>query len=291
MKKIGWDAYEIFIAVARNGGLTGAAQVSGLSPATIGRRVLELEQSIGRILFARSQTGYALTTEGQMLFDQLKDMESAVRRVESWRMESSGAVTLRLAVGTWNARLVAENFRDLCSERDNFRVEMTVTESRAPLAHREHDVGLRAHPPEELNLASRLIGEVAYATYRAKSAPHYLPERWLAVTEADAISNYLRWPHENRAGSIVVTVTRPRSLLDLVKAGTGNAILPCFIGDMEPGIERASDEIPELRHKQWVVTNNDDRARREIRTLADRLTKLLKAHQDLYAGKRPVKNN
>jgi DNA-binding transcriptional LysR family regulator len=291
MKKIGWDAYEVFMSVARNGGLTGASQVSGLSPATIGRRVLELEQSIGRTLFARSQTGYALTTEGQVLFEQLKDMESAVRRVESWRMQSSGVVNLRLAAGTWNARLIAENFRDLCNERDSFRVEMTVTETRAPLAHREHDVGLRAHAPEETNLASRLIGEVAYAAYRAKSAPAYLPERWLAVTEADAISAYLRWPHQHRAAEIVVTVTRPRSLLDLVRAGAGNAILPCFIGDTEPGIERASDEIPELRHKQWVVTNNDDRARREIRTLADRLTKLLKAHQDLYAGKRPVKNN
>ena len=291
MKKIGWDAYEIFIAVARGGGLTAAAQVSGLSPATIGRRVLELEQSIGRVLFSRSQLGYTLTTEGQILFDQLKDMESAVRRVESWRMEASGAVTLRLAVGTWNARLVAENFRQLCNERDNFRIEMTVTESRAPLSHREHDVGLRAHRPEELNLAARLVGDVAYAAYRAKSASDFLPERWIAVTEAEAISHYLRWPHENRPVGIVVTVTRPRSLLDLVKAGAGNAILPCFIGDMEPGIERASDEIPELRHKQWVVTNNDDRARREIRTLADRLTKLLKAHHDLYAGKRPVKNS
>lgn len=63
-----------------------------------------------------------------------------------------------------------------------------------------------------------------------------------------------------------------------------------FIGDMEPGIEPASDDTAELRHKQWVVTDNDDRTRREIRALADRVTKRLKAHQDLYAGKRPVKN-
>ena len=258
MKKIGWEAYEIFIAVARSGGLTGAAQVSALSPATIGRRVLELEQSLGRTLFARSQTGYALTTDGQVLFDQLKDMESAVRRVESWRMEASGAVTLRLAVGTWNARLVAENFRDLCSERDNFRIEMTVTESRAPLAHREHDVGLRAHPPEELNLASRLIGEVAYAAYRAKSAPQFLPERWIAVTEPDAISSYLRWPHENRASGIVVTVTRPRSLLDLVKAGAGNAILPCFIGDRDPLLQRVLPSIA-ITRSFWLVTHQDSR--------------------------------
>lgn len=289
MKKIGWDAYEVFIAVARNGGLTGAAQVSGLSPATIGRRVLELEQAIGRTLFARSQTGYRMTTDGQTLFDQLTDMESAVRRVESWRMEASGAVTLRLAAGTWNARLIAENFREICSERDNFRIEMTVSETRAALAYREHDVGLRAHAPEEQNLASRLIGDVAYAAYRAKSAPAYLPERWIAVTEADAISRYLRWPHENRADVIATMVTRPRSLLDLVKAGAGCAVLPCFVGDAEPGLERATEEIAELRHRQWIVTNSDDRARREIRTLADRLTKLLKAHHDLFAGKRAVK--
>ncbi|MGV3550725.1 hypothetical protein [Rhizobium sp.] len=110
-----------------------------------------------------------------------------------------------------------------------------------------------------LNLASRLIGDVAYAADRTRSTPAYLPERWIAAT-----------------------VTRPRWLLDLVQAGAGDA---------EPDTERAGDEIPELRHRPWVVTNNDDCVRHEIRTLADRLTKLLKAHQDLYAGKRPVKNS
>lgn len=57
MKNIGWDSYQLFLDVARGGGLTGAAATSGLSPATIGRRMLELEQRIGKILFVRSQTG------------------------------------------------------------------------------------------------------------------------------------------------------------------------------------------------------------------------------------------
>lgn len=289
MKDIGWDFYQTFLAVARGGGLTAAAQATGLSPATIGRRVLDLEQAIGRTLFARSQTGYTLTTDGQLLFDQLMEMEAAVRRVESWRMETGGTATVRLMAGTWNARLIAGNFRDLCSERDRFRVELTVGETRAPLSHREHDVALRAVQPEEQNLAARLIGEVAYAVYRARSAPAYIPERWIAIGEAEAISNYLRWPHRNRSAQIVATVNRPRSILDLVKAGAGNAVLPCFIGDSEPGLERASEEIAELRHRQWVVTNNDDRHRREIRTVADRLVRLLKAHADLAAGKRPLR--
>lgn len=33
--------------------------------------------------------------------------------------------------------------------------------------------------------------------------------------------------------------------------------------------------------------NNDDRHRRDIRTVVDRMTRLLRSHADLFAGKRP----
>lgn len=55
MKNIGWDTYELFLQVARYGGLSGAGGVTGLSPATIGRRMLELEAGVGRPLFVRSR--------------------------------------------------------------------------------------------------------------------------------------------------------------------------------------------------------------------------------------------
>jgi len=288
MKDIGWDAYQIFLIVARQGGLTGAAQETGLSPATIGRRVLSLEEVIGRALFVRRQTGYALTPDGQVLFNELRDMQAAVRRVEAWRQESGGLVTVRIAVGTWIGWLLMDNFRALCTERDTFRIEFTVGERRAQLSHRENDIGIRAFQPEEPNLAARYLSETAYAAYRLKNAAD--DGRWIAVGEASAISSYLRWPHQNRASQISVTVDRPRSMLDLLRAGAGSAVLPCFIGDLDPMLERAGDEIAGLRHKQWLVTNNDDRSRREIRTLADRIARLLKSHADVFAGRRPSRS-
>lgn len=289
MKNIAWDGYQIFLIVARQGGLTAAAQATGLSPATVGRRILQLEEAIGRSLFSRSQAGYALTADGQVLFDELRDMEAAVRRVENWRQESAGQVKVRIALGTWVGLLVSENFRAICTERDNIRVELSMAEQRAPLSHRENDIGMRAFEPDEPNLASRFISEVAYAAYRLKNGPHF--DRWVAVQESEAISGYLRWPHRNRPGEIVATVNRPRSLVDLARAGAGLVVLPCFIGDLDPMLERAGEEIGELRHKQWLVTNNDDRSRREIRTIADRLAKLLKSHVDVFAGKRPSRTN
>ena len=128
---------------------------------------------------------------------------------------------------------------------------------------------------------------MAYAGYRLKNRSD--AERWIAVAEGDALSPYLRWPHDNRAGQIAVTVDRPRSMLDLVRAGAGNAVLPCFIGDLDPMLERTTVELADLRHKHWIVTHNDDRSRREIRRIADRMVRLLKSHADVIAGKRPSK--
>lgn len=287
MKNASWEAYQIFLEVARSGGLTGASALTGLSPATLGRRMVDLERDLGRELFRRSQTGYQLTVDGQALLDHLADMEGAARRVEAWRSDAAAPALVRIALGTWNAWLLSENFPAICHERDDFRIDLFIAEQRAALAHRESDIGIRAFEPEEMNLAALAAGEVAYAAYRARNSGGPGPGRWLAVDRENAISTYLRWPHENRGESIIATVNRPRSLRDLALAGAGIAVLPCFVGDLEPRLERVDDEIPALRHRQWIVTNNDDRHRPEIRTVVDRMAKLFRAHLDLFEGRRP----
>ncbi|WP_147180226.1 LysR family transcriptional regulator [Ciceribacter naphthalenivorans] len=287
MKNIAWDNYQIFLAVARHGGLTAAAGVTALSPATLGRRMVEFEREIGRELFIRSQTGYRLTADGRQLLDHLTELEAAARKVEIWRGGASGQALVRIVAGTWNGWLLADNFPAICTERDDFRIDLHIAERRASLAHRETDIGIRAFEAEEGNLAAVMVGEVAYAAYRARYSVDVGPGRWLAVDTENAISAYLRWPHENQAGNIVVTVNRPRSLRDLALSGAGIAVLPCFVGDLEPRLERMGGEIKDLRHRQWIVMNNDDRHRREIRIVVERMRKLMIAHADLFAGKRP----
>ncbi|MBB3314900.1 DNA-binding transcriptional LysR family regulator [Rhizobium sp. BK181] len=251
--------------------------------------MLDLEHEIGKALFIRSQTGYGLTADGQVLLDHLQDMEAAARKVDAWRQAGSVAATVRVAAGTWVAWLLTDNFAAIRKPGDAFAVSLTIGEARANLNYRESDIGIRAFEPEESNLAARLLGEVAYAVYTRRNADG-AEERWVAVAEEEAISNYLRWPHRNAAGSIVATVNRPRSLPALVRAGAGRAVLPCFVGDLDPALQRLGGELPELRHRQWIVMNNEDRHRPEIRTVADRMTKLLKSYVDLFAGKRPSRS-
>ena len=288
MKNTTWNSYQLFLDVARGGGLTGAVASSGLSPATIGRRMLELEGQIGRPLFERSQAGYALTGDGQALFDQLLEMEAAARKVDSWQRDAQGASIVRIAAGTWVGWLLSQNMPTICSQRDGFRIDLHLGERRASLAHRESDIGIRAFEPEETNLAAIKIGDVAYAAYQARNMRFAGPQRWIAVAEEEAVSAYLRWPHQNKREEITFTVSRPRSLHDLVLAGSGVAVLPCFVGDQEPRLERVGEEIASLRHRQWIVMNDADRHRRDIRTVVDRMAKLLKSHAELFAGKRPT---
>ncbi|MBB2752815.1 UNVERIFIED_ORG: DNA-binding transcriptional LysR family regulator [Rhizobium aethiopicum] len=286
MKNANWDSYQLFLQVARLGGLTGASTASGLSPATVGRRMLDLEQEVGRALFSRSQTGYRLTQDGQTLLDHLQEMEAAARKVEAWRQSGEGGTTVRITAGTWLAWLLTENFAAIRMPGDGFAISLTIGEARASLAYRESDIGIRAFEPEEANLAARRLGEVAYAVYIRRNAAE-TDERWIAVAEEEAISAYLRWPHAHAAAAIVASVNRPRSLPDLVRAGAGKAVLPCFVGDLHPDLQRLGGELPELRHAQWIVMNAEDRHRPEIRTVADRMTRLIRSYADLFAGKRP----
>ena len=285
MKNVSWDAFQLFLNVARTGGLTGATTASGVSAATIGRRMLELEQSLGKPLFVRSQTGYVLTADGRALLDQLQAMENAALNIDGWRKAAAGTSLIRIAAGTWNAHLLTRNFSAICNERDDFRIDLFVAEQRASLSHRENDIGIRAFEPEERNLVAIKTGDVAYAAYRLRNATASLADRWVAVEKESAISAYLRWPHENKAQSIVVTVNRPSALRDLVLSGAGTAVLPCLIGDADARLVREGSEIEELRHRQWIVMNNEDRHRRDIRTVADRMVKLMKGHSDLFAGR------
>jgi DNA-binding transcriptional LysR family regulator len=113
-----------------------------------------------------------------------------------------------------------------------------------------------------------------------------VPEsRWVAISEENAISSYLRWPYQNRKDRIAFTASRPTAMRDLIVSGAGYGVLPCICGDREPGLERV-DLVPEIAHEQWLVMNQDDRHRPEIRTVINRIVKLFKRHADFFSGGR-----
>ncbi|WP_163270126.1 LysR family transcriptional regulator [Chelativorans alearense] len=288
MKKLSWDDLRIFIGVARGGGLSPAAAEAGLSPATVGRRMLALEEAAGRPLFVRRQTGYTLTPDGEALFQRAQAMEASARPIGEWLAAEGARPVVRISAGTWTANFFAANFSRLWTPDDNFRIAFKTTEAKLDIGHREVEIGIRNHAPESSNLAARRTGEVAQAPFRARNQPRPGREDWVAIAPEDISTRSARWVAEQKGLSVAAWANTPRTLYDLIRSGVGKGVLPCFAGDRDPLLERAGEEIADLREGQWVVMHNDDRHRREVRIVIDRIVDLLTSHAPLFAGERPL---
>lgn len=62
------EAFSDFVLVAANGGITQASRVSGRPKASLSRKVMELEASLGVRLFERGSRSVHLTEEGEQLY-------------------------------------------------------------------------------------------------------------------------------------------------------------------------------------------------------------------------------
>ncbi|HBS6182214.1 TPA: LysR family transcriptional regulator [Klebsiella pneumoniae] len=72
-----WDDARIFLAIARAGTLSGAADKMNMGIATVSRRLDRLEQALNVPLFSRHQSGYRLTDDGEALLARAEALEYA----------------------------------------------------------------------------------------------------------------------------------------------------------------------------------------------------------------------
>src|SRR5579859_2904256 len=98
MNSPGWELYRSFLAVIRDGSLSGAARSLSLTQPTIGRHIDALEQSLGVALFTRSQHGLLPTSAALDLVPHAEDMaaaaEALIRAASGEAGESHGVVRL-----------------------------------------------------------------------------------------------------------------------------------------------------------------------------------------------------
>ncbi|WP_375566600.1 LysR family transcriptional regulator [Oceaniradius stylonematis] len=287
MKNLNWDDVRIFLRVAQSGGLSAASASTGLSPATIGRRVTALEQCVGRVLFERSQTGYRLTADGRTLMDKALAMDATMQPITDWSRTSGQKPGVRISAGTWTAELLAAEFAALWTPGDAFHVCFKTTEARLDIAHREAEIALRSQSPDGGNLAVRKIADVAFAPYRAASPAADATPGWVAIGRDEALTASAHWLLDQERAEIVAWANTPHTLRALIRAGAGQGVMPCFAGDRDPQLVRAGPVIGDLAQVQYMVTHADDRHRPEVRTLIRRITALAEANAALFRGERP----
>ena len=284
MKVENWEDLRLFWHVAEQGGLAGAAERTGISAPTIGRRMLALERATGRALFVRARTGYELAPDGHILLSRVRAMHEAAQDIVDWREMVHSMPIVRLLSDSTLSCFTAVSLRHLWTPQDAFRVCFKTSEAAVDLTHRDADIGLSAERPQLGNVAVRRSVIVAYATYCAQGFDHRHLCNWVSLGTDVANQPWMRWAFEQPGRYITNWVNSARTMFDLVKAGAGVGVMPCFIGDGDPAFVRAGKVIEELGHPLWIVLHDDEREREAVRTVADRLSALLAANASLFSG-------
>lgn len=285
----GWDDLRLFLDVARLGGLSAATSTTGLSAATLGRRVTALERQVGEPLFHRSQTGYRLTKAGEELLARAEDVEAAMISLKHWRDGSVGERVVRISAGPWTSSFVANHIGDIWRADDRFGIELVTAGQKIDIGHRNADLGIRNERPTEQWLVRRQIGKAAFAIYSGVNLINGIKAGlFVGVSGENGQTHSSRWIQAHHGDRIGVRGNDPMSVRELVAAGAGLSVLPCFLADTDPRLIRVATPIAELETDLWLVSHHEERHGLAVRTVSERLADLMLAHAPLMRGERPL---
>jgi DNA-binding transcriptional LysR family regulator len=284
-----WDDVRVFLAVAREGTMRAAGRALGLSQPTIARRLAAFEATFGGpTLFDRLPEGLRLNTAGEQLVQAAESVEDAMLTLERRHAAASTGLsgTVRVSTGECAAGFLARGLAGSATARLPPGITLELVESRqtANLARREADMALRHQPPESGDFYVSKAGTFACAAYRRRGAE---AAAWITYTEEQAHYEPARWVQRQVEETGMPVALRASSMLmhlEAIRAGTGRGVLPCYVGDGHPLLERLTAPIPEIAAEYWIIVHRDVRRAACVRAVIDWVRTLFAEQRDVLAG-------
>lgn len=298
-----WDSLRYFLPVARLGSLTKAAEVLGTTQSTVSRRLAELEASLGLVLFTRTPHGYELTPEGSLLLgkaqtieDHIVDIERAGRRENGAPERLSGTVRLATAENLATAILIP-SLGALRSRHPGLALEVATGVRSVSMMRREADLSVRLVRPTQSTLSMRKVGVQGHAVYAAASylAEHASIQGMVGLRDADLIgwdeefaslqtAQWMKEATNNRP--LVLATTSLAAQIVAVRSGLGVAVLPCFLGDVEPGLRRVVEPDDVFSQDIWLTFDPALGKVPRVRAVVDWVVESIAAKAELLSGSR-----
>ncbi|CAM6269376.1 TPA: LysR family transcriptional regulator [Klebsiella aerogenes] len=282
-----WDDTRIFLAVARSGTLSGAAETMDMGIATLSRRLDRLEKSLAVPLFSRHQSGYRLTDDGEALLARAEALEHAgLAFGETARLQGNVAGLVRLATSdNLAAHFILPSLNGLMEKYPDLRVEVLSGVQSVNLHRRDADLAIRMVKPESGNLTLKRLGKVGFGLYSADTGLEGSTD--VAFNHAQ----YIGWPesHQHLPAARWITRTlrgRPCRVeantllaqLSAVSAGLGLGVLPHFM-TRKNGLQCVNADIG-VDQTLWLVMHSDLAHSRRVRVVADHLIALFDEIKD-----------
>jgi len=285
MSEPDWSYFRAFLAVVRNGSLSGAARELGLTQPTLGRQIAELERQLGKALFIRSQRGLLPTDAARDIAPHAEVMAGAagsmMRAASGGASEAAGVVRLT-ASEIIGAEVLPPLLAAFRRTNPGVTIELVLSNRVENLLRGKADIAVRMVRPSQQALVAKQIGEVRLGLYAhrlyLKHASAPAPTSIAALVRGHALVGFDQETPFLRELLMGMSITRSdfalRTDSDLaylaaVRAGFG-------IGFIQHGIARRDRNlIPILRDEisvpmeMWLVLHEDLRASRRLRLMMD----------------------
>jgi DNA-binding transcriptional LysR family regulator len=274
-----WSDLRYVLTIARAGTLAAAARRLGVNQTTAARRLAAAEAALGARLFERRDGVLYPTKAGEAAIVRAAQVEQEVRALEAGigGADALAAGTVRLtAVPILANRLLIPAVPRLIARHPRLRLELIAEPRNLSLTRREADIALRLARPESGAALARRIGRLDYAVYgaRRRKADDLA---WITYEESLSHLPQARWIAAAAAAeeTAPLLLNDAEAIVQAVRAGLGRSLLPCFLGEGEPGLTRLSRVV--LSREIWLMVHRDLRAQARIAAVIDWLAELMPA--------------
>ncbi len=285
-----WDDLRFFLATARSGSITGAARQLGVQHSTVSRRMRKLEEKLGARLIERKKNGYELTSAGENVKQAAIRMEAEALAVDGTLLNKDTHLvgSLRVtAINNMASTILMPMFARFNEAHPQVELQVMVSNSNASLSQREADVAIRlSNSPSETLIGKRVL-TVASAIYGRQTYLEKLRQvgenpKWLGVECCGFHKTWTNQACKEHAHHFISDDT----LLTLaaIKEGLGISILPCFMGDSEPLLERYAEPNPDYNLGLWILLHPDLKRTARVLAFRDHMIMAINEQQDLLGG-------
>ncbi len=165
---------ELFCKAAELGSFTAAAELLGVTPASVSRSISRLETRLGVRLFTRTTRSVRLTSDGELYRAEcqqaLEQIAEAERAITGQQSEPKGLV--RVSVGTlYGHHRLVPLLPGFMAAYPGVEVELNVSNRNIDFVEDGYDLAIRLGEPRDSRLVARKLEE---ATVGVFAAPEYL---------------------------------------------------------------------------------------------------------------------
>ena len=189
------DDMALFVAVARTGSFTQAAQSLEMPKSTLSARISRLEQRMGLPLLKRSTRKVELTEAGRLYFNRADALvsEAGLLHEQLGHLLREPQGLLRLSVPVDFAHeFIAPYLGEFCERFPLIQLSFDVTPRKVNLISERFDVAIRAGKQPDSGLVQRLLAMFSGGLY---AAPAYVARHGEPLEPADlARHQCLRFP-------------------------------------------------------------------------------------------------